>query len=94
MRLRTEAAQRRDQLEEPLGLEVGADAADARPEAVAEVAREQGARDGIEVVAALEVAPQRGDLAERLRPAVGGVGDDIAPERFLELIAALRGVRS
>jgi len=34
------------------------------------------------------------DLAERLRPAVGGVGDDIAPERFLELIAALRGVRS
>jgi uncharacterized RDD family membrane protein YckC len=34
------------------------------------------------------------DLADRLRPGVGGVGDDIDPERFLELIAALRGVRS
>lgn len=34
------------------------------------------------------------DLAERLRPSVGGVGADIQPERFLELIAALRRIRT
>ena len=34
------------------------------------------------------------DLAERLRPSVGGVGGDLAPERFLELIAALRRIRT
>jgi uncharacterized RDD family membrane protein YckC len=33
------------------------------------------------------------DLANRLRPSVGGVGGDVAPERFLELIAALRRMR-
>ena len=33
------------------------------------------------------------DLAARLRPRVGGVGAEIEPERFLELIAALRGIR-
>ncbi len=30
------------------------------------------------------------DLAERLRERLGGVGGDVAPERFLELVAALR----
>lgn len=34
------------------------------------------------------------DLAERLRPRIGGVGAEIEPERFLELIAALRGLRA
>jgi len=34
------------------------------------------------------------DLATRLRPSVGGVGTDLAPERFLELIAALRRIRT
>jgi len=34
------------------------------------------------------------DLAERLRPSVGGVGADLSPERFLELIAALRRIRT
>jgi uncharacterized RDD family membrane protein YckC len=34
------------------------------------------------------------DLAERLRPSVGGVGAEVAPERFLELIAALRRIRT
>jgi uncharacterized RDD family membrane protein YckC len=34
------------------------------------------------------------DLAERLRPSVGGVGADLQPERFLELIAALRRIRT
>jgi uncharacterized RDD family membrane protein YckC len=34
------------------------------------------------------------DLAERLRPSVGGVGGDLPPERFLELIAALRRIRT
>jgi uncharacterized RDD family membrane protein YckC len=34
------------------------------------------------------------DLANRLRPSVGGVGAEIAPERFLELIAALRRIRA
>ncbi len=34
------------------------------------------------------------DLADRLRPSVGGVGSDLAPERFLELIAALRRIRT
>jgi uncharacterized RDD family membrane protein YckC len=34
------------------------------------------------------------DLAERLRPSVGGVGGELAPERFLELIAALRRIRT
>ena len=34
------------------------------------------------------------DLADRLRPSVGGVGGDLAPERFLELIAALRRIRT
>jgi uncharacterized RDD family membrane protein YckC len=34
------------------------------------------------------------DLATRLRPRVGGVGAEIEPERFLELIAALRGLRA
>jgi uncharacterized RDD family membrane protein YckC len=34
------------------------------------------------------------DLADRLRPSVGGVGADVAPERFLELIAALRRIRA
>jgi hypothetical protein len=33
------------------------------------------------------------DLADRLRPRVGGVGADLQPERFLELIAALRSIR-
>jgi uncharacterized RDD family membrane protein YckC len=33
------------------------------------------------------------DLADRLRPLVGGVGGDLQPERFLELIAALRSIR-
>jgi hypothetical protein len=34
------------------------------------------------------------DLAKRLRPSVGGVGGDLPPERFLELIAALRRIRT
>jgi uncharacterized RDD family membrane protein YckC len=34
------------------------------------------------------------DLAERLRPSVGGVGADLPPERFLELVAALRSIRT
>ena len=34
------------------------------------------------------------DLANQLRPRVGGVGADIAPEQFLELIAALRRIRT
>jgi uncharacterized RDD family membrane protein YckC len=34
------------------------------------------------------------DLAERLRPRVGGVGADLPPERFLELIAELRRIRT
>ena len=34
------------------------------------------------------------DLADRLRPSVGGVGGDLPPERFLELIAALRRIRT
>jgi uncharacterized RDD family membrane protein YckC len=34
------------------------------------------------------------DLAGRLRPSVGGVGADLPPERFLELIAALRRIRT
>jgi uncharacterized RDD family membrane protein YckC len=34
------------------------------------------------------------DLAERLRPSVGGVGGELAPERFLELVAALRRIRT
>ena len=46
---------------------------------------------------ALDVVPRNllaRDLAERLRPRVGGVGGDLAPERFLELIAALRSIRT
>ena len=46
---------------------------------------------------ALEVVPRNrlaSELAERLRPSVGGVGADLAPERFLELIAALRSIRT
>jgi uncharacterized RDD family membrane protein YckC len=45
---------------------------------------------------ALDVVPRNllaRDLAERLRPSVGGVGSDVAPERFLELVAALRRIR-
>ena len=34
------------------------------------------------------------DLAARLRPSVGGVGADLPPERFLELVAALRRIRT
>ncbi len=34
------------------------------------------------------------DLADRLRPRVGDVGGDLAPERFLELVAALRRIRT
>ncbi len=34
------------------------------------------------------------DLADRLRPRVGGVGGELAPERFLELVAALRRMRA
>ena len=34
------------------------------------------------------------DLANRLRPRVGGVGADLPPERFLELIAELRRIRT
>ncbi len=34
------------------------------------------------------------DLADRLRPRVGGVGADLPPERFLELIAELRRIRT
>jgi uncharacterized RDD family membrane protein YckC len=34
------------------------------------------------------------DLAERLRPAVGGVGAELEPERFLELIATLKRIRT
>ena len=34
------------------------------------------------------------DLADRLRPRVGGVGADHPPERFLELIAELRRIRT
>jgi uncharacterized RDD family membrane protein YckC len=46
---------------------------------------------------ALDVVPRNllaRDLADRLRPRVGGVGADLAPERFLELIAALRSIRT
>jgi uncharacterized RDD family membrane protein YckC len=45
---------------------------------------------------ALDVVPRSllaRDLADRLRPRVGGVGGDLAPERFLELVAALRSIR-
>jgi uncharacterized RDD family membrane protein YckC len=45
----------------------------------------------------LDAAPRNllaRDLADRLRPSVGGVGGDLAPERFLELIAALRRIRT
>jgi uncharacterized RDD family membrane protein YckC len=34
------------------------------------------------------------DLADRLRPSVGDVGADLPPERFLELVAALRRIRT
>jgi uncharacterized RDD family membrane protein YckC len=34
------------------------------------------------------------DLADRLRPSVGGVGGDLPPEQFLELIAALLRIRT
>lgn len=34
------------------------------------------------------------DLADRLRPRVGGVGADLPPERFLELIGELRRIRT
>jgi uncharacterized RDD family membrane protein YckC len=34
------------------------------------------------------------DLANRLRPSVGGVGAEVAPERFLELVASLRRIRA
>jgi uncharacterized RDD family membrane protein YckC len=34
------------------------------------------------------------DLAERLRPRVGDVGSDLPPERFLELVAVLRRIRT
>jgi uncharacterized RDD family membrane protein YckC len=34
------------------------------------------------------------DLADRLRPSVGGVGGDLPPERFLELVASLRRIRA
>lgn len=34
------------------------------------------------------------DLAGRLRPTVGGVGADLPPEQFLELVAALRRMRT
>lgn len=47
--------------------------------------------------AALDAVPRNllaRDLADRLRPRVGGVGADLAPERFLELIAALRRIRT
>ena len=40
------------------------------------------------------VAALATDLADRLRPSVGGVGAELAPERFLELIAALRSIRT
>ena len=46
---------------------------------------------------ALDDAPRNllaRDLADRLRPRVGGVGGDLPPERFLELIAALRRIRT
>jgi uncharacterized RDD family membrane protein YckC len=46
---------------------------------------------------ALAAAPRNllaRDLADRLRPSVGGVGGDLAPERFLELLAALRRIRT
>jgi uncharacterized RDD family membrane protein YckC len=46
---------------------------------------------------ALDVVPRSllaRDLADRLRPRVGGVGADLAPERFLELVAALRSIRT
>jgi uncharacterized RDD family membrane protein YckC len=46
---------------------------------------------------ALDAAPRAllaRDLADRLRPSVGGVGGDLPPERFLELIAALRRIRT
>jgi len=46
---------------------------------------------------ALDEAPRRllaRDLADRLRPSVGGVGGDLPPEQFLELIAALRRIRT
>jgi uncharacterized RDD family membrane protein YckC len=46
---------------------------------------------------ALDAAPRNllaRDLADRLRPSVGGVGGDLPPERFLELIAALRRIRT
>jgi uncharacterized RDD family membrane protein YckC len=45
---------------------------------------------------ALDVVPRNllaRDLADRLRPRVGGVGGELAPERFLELVAALRSLR-
>jgi uncharacterized RDD family membrane protein YckC len=46
---------------------------------------------------ALDVVPRNllaRDLADRLRPRVGGVGGELAPERFLELVAALRRIRT
>jgi uncharacterized RDD family membrane protein YckC len=46
---------------------------------------------------ALDAAPRSllaRDLADRLRPSVGGGGSDLPPERFLELIAALRRIRT
>jgi uncharacterized RDD family membrane protein YckC len=46
---------------------------------------------------ALDEAPRRllaRDLADRLRPSVAGVGGDLPPEQFLELIAALRRIRT
>jgi uncharacterized RDD family membrane protein YckC len=45
----------------------------------------------------LELVPRNllaRDLADRLRPSVGGVGADLAPERFLELVAELRNIRT
>ena len=53
---------RGDQLEEALGREVAPDAADARSQAVREIAREQVARHGVERAPALQEAPQRRQL--------------------------------
>ena len=60
--LRADAAQGGDQLEEALGREVAPDAADARSQAVCEIAGEQVARHGVERAPALQEAPQRRQL--------------------------------
>jgi uncharacterized RDD family membrane protein YckC len=83
----------------PLELTVATEAADLpawdvsglRPAELAALRRFLERRHELDVVPRNLLAR---DLANRLRPSVGGVGAEVAPERFLELLAALRRIRA